>query len=502
MPYRPVRELRLAITVVAALSTIIMDTLPCVVAASPRGRGLVVTIPAAGGEGVDLYKGSYALVLGNSAYKNGLDPLPGVAQDVVDVSRALEQNGFAVTARTDLSKAEFQRAVAEFVLRHGRDPDNRLLFYYAGHGYTEPTATGEELGYLIMVDAPDPVKDEIGFKLASLDMQYFVTQSKLIQAKHVLFLFDSCFSGTILNFRATVKPKAVSDAVRYPVRQFITAGRAKEPVPDRSVFKQAFVDILEGRAPEPIADGYLTGEELGLYLKSTVPQYSPNQHPQYGKIRDMQLDKGDFVFEIDAAGQRAAAEAERRRQEQAAAAAKQTAAAAELARQRVLLAEQKQLAEQQNQLAMMEAEIERLKLERERAALEQQKALLQEKQKLEQQRLELAKLKTATTETDAPAVIGKDKPWQGKWRVGMNGVSGTRVWILVQEGDRVLRGKGNMALGDFKCRIEGNRLKGSMTWGDGQSSLISATISPDGNSFTGSTAWKSRTVRLKADRIE
>jgi len=106
----------------------------------------------------------------------------------------------------------------------------------------------------------------------------------------------------VLNLRDRVTPSAISDKVHYPVRQFITAGRANEPVPDRSVFKEAFLDILEGRDREPIPDGYLTGEELGLYLKNKVPEYNPMQHPQYGKIRDPRLDKGDFVFVLAKSG--------------------------------------------------------------------------------------------------------------------------------------------------------------------------------------------------------
>jgi len=111
-------------------------------------------------------------------------------------------------------------------------------------------------------------------------------------------MFDSCFSGSILNLRERVVPQNISDSVRLPVRQFITAGRANEPVPDHSIFKVAFLDLLEGRDKEPIPDGYITGEELGLYLKNKVPVYNPTQHPQYGKIRDIRLDKGDFVFQL------------------------------------------------------------------------------------------------------------------------------------------------------------------------------------------------------------
>ena len=128
-------------------------------------------------------------------------------------------------------------------------------------------------------------------------MESLVTQTDKILARHVLFVFDSCFTGTVLNVRDRLTPpESISDRVQYPVRQFITAGRAGEVVPDHSDFKQAFLDLLDGRAREPFPDGYITGEELGFYLKNQVPVYNPAQHPQYGKIRNPKLDKGDFVF--------------------------------------------------------------------------------------------------------------------------------------------------------------------------------------------------------------
>ena len=148
-----------------------------------------------------------------------------------------------------MTKDQFERAFAEFVFRSGEDANNRLLFYYAGHGHTRKSAADEDLGYLVMVDAPAPRIDEVGFELESVDMEWLVTQAEKIQARHALFVFDSCFSGTILNARVQLdRPENISDSVRYPVRQFITAGRAGESVPDYSDFKQAFLDLLEGRA--------------------------------------------------------------------------------------------------------------------------------------------------------------------------------------------------------------------------------------------------------------
>ena len=260
-------------------------------------RGMRVTVRTEDGEKLDLYKDSYALVIGNGAYpvKNGWNPLPGAVNDVREVAEVLEHHGFNVTLKIDVTKAEFNKAFSNFIYDSGKDRDNRLLFYYAGHGYTTKSATGEDLGYLVMLDTPHP-ENAAEFDLYSIDMVKFVSDSKKIHAKHVLFMFDSCFSGTILNLRNRVTPPHITDRIKNPVRQFITAGRADEPVPDRSEFKKAFLNLLEGRVEEPTPDGYLTGVELGDYLYRTVPKFSQGQHPQHGKIHDQQLNTGDFVF--------------------------------------------------------------------------------------------------------------------------------------------------------------------------------------------------------------
>ena len=265
-------------------------------------RGLKKVVRTPQGKEIALYKGSYALVVGNGKYTAGWDELLGAVKDTEEIAGVLRRNGFDVTLVKNADKRTFLSELSNFTYKYGQDEDNQLLFYYAGHGHTATLASGEELGMLVMVDAPLPEKDPQDFDNKAVDMKSIITWALKMKSKHVLFMFDSCFSGSVLNLRDRVVPKAIGDAVRYPVRQFITAGRADEPVPDRSVFKQLFIDILEGRVEEPIPDGYITGEELGLFLKSKVPEYNKFQHPQYGKIRDPNLDKGDFVFVLEKAG--------------------------------------------------------------------------------------------------------------------------------------------------------------------------------------------------------
>jgi len=116
--------------------------------------------------------------------------------------------------------------------------------------------------------------------------------------KHVLFLFDSCFSGSVFKTKDLPKiPAQISRAAALPVRQFITAGSANETVPAQSVFAPVFVDALRYGFADTNKDGYVTGQELGLYMWNKVPQHT-EQTPQYGKIQDYQLSRGDFVFVI------------------------------------------------------------------------------------------------------------------------------------------------------------------------------------------------------------
>lgn len=84
------------------------------------------------------------------------------------------------------------------------------------------------------------------------------------------------------------------------MRQFITAGAEDQTVPHESIFAHQYVRALEGDA-DTDGDGFLTGTELGTYVQDTVINYSRNaQTPHYRKIRDPNLAKGDFVFEVGA----------------------------------------------------------------------------------------------------------------------------------------------------------------------------------------------------------
>jgi hypothetical protein len=263
---------------------------------SAQSRGLTVT--AAGGGILTNFSESHALVIGESAYTRGWAPLAGVKADVQAVKQLLEEQGFSVTLLEDKTSNELKAGIEDFIGVHGFNKDVRLIIYYAGHGQTLKLDGGRDLGYIVPIDTPPDSRDRRGFQRLAISMQQFDTWAKNIESRHVLFLFDSCFSGSVFSV-SRAAPGIIDYKISQPVRQFITSGAAEETVPDKSIFRSQLEAALRDKEADLNNDGYVSGSELGDFLQTTVVNYSnSSQHPQYGKIRDANLDKGDFVFAV------------------------------------------------------------------------------------------------------------------------------------------------------------------------------------------------------------
>jgi uncharacterized caspase-like protein len=246
------------------------------------------------GRGLNLYKDYYALVVGISDYEKW-PKLPNPVNDAREVAAKLKDLGFQVRMVLDPTTQEIKAALNDLVYETGRDEQRAILIYYAGHGETEDLADGTKMGYIIPKDCPLLKKDPKGFATHAVSMRDIESVSLRIQSKHVLMLFDSCFSGSLFNLVRAV-PDDISEKSALPVRQYITAGRQDEPVPDASMFKRCLLIGLDGDA-DLTGDGYITGSELGMYLSERVVNYTQRQqHPQYGKINNPNLDRGDFIF--------------------------------------------------------------------------------------------------------------------------------------------------------------------------------------------------------------
>ncbi len=179
-----------------------------------------VNLQIPNGEQIELYKGSYALVIGASDYRdNAWADLSSVLQDVNAVSEALQEHGFEVTQVLNPTESDLIAAMDDFIDNHGYDKDNRLLIYYSGHGHTIER-DGRKFGYLVPVDAPSPIDNEKDFFRRAIKMERILSWAKQIESKHALFLFDSCFSG---RYWSHEQSRFLKTFPIRPVNQFVSS---------------------------------------------------------------------------------------------------------------------------------------------------------------------------------------------------------------------------------------------------------------------------------------
>ncbi len=267
--------------------------------ANAASRGLRVTIRDTDVKGVmvsetlELYGQSHALIIGIDSYSAGWPQLSNAVTDAEAVASELRERGFSVQLERNLAADEFDRVLEDFFIDRGADPEARLFVWFAGHGYT---LKGQ--GYLVPADAPRPGNDNRGFRKKAVPLRRFGELVREAESKHVLAVFDSCFSGTIFGGARAGPPPAISRATAFPVRQFISSGDAEQEVSDDGRFRALFLGALRGeRGADANRDGYLTASELSLFLETAVTNYSSSaQTPRYGKLRDPDYDRGDFVF--------------------------------------------------------------------------------------------------------------------------------------------------------------------------------------------------------------
>jgi len=267
-------------------------------ATSAGNRGISVNVKASDAANapttgtVELYGRSYALVIGNDEYVNGWPKLSNAVKDAELITQALEARGFDVALHKNLNSDQLNTVFKKFFILKGDDPSARLFIWFAGHG---ATVGGE--GYLIPVDAPVP-SEGAAFKYSSVALRDFGTYMRQAVSKHAYAVFDSCFAGTVFTSQRALPSSAITRATAMPVRQFLTSGDVDQTVSDDGAFRELFIRAINGdERSDANSDGYVTASELGMFLGDRVTNLTQSlQTPRYGKLRDKDFDRGDFVF--------------------------------------------------------------------------------------------------------------------------------------------------------------------------------------------------------------
>ena len=249
----------------------------------------------------EIYDNSYALIIGIDKYEN-VSNLDYAVKDANSVASLLKDNfnfpaeNVKILLNDEATLTNFKNSLEEISL--SAKVNDRVLIYFAGHGETMDLTEGGERGYLLPVDGN---KEDL--YLSSIGMDELEDISEMSKAKHTLYLVDACYGGIAAvgsrGLDASSTPNYIEKITRNRGVQIITAGSRGEQVIEKpkwghSAFTMNLIRGLKDRNADFNTDGYITANELGMFLSEKVTIDSENQQtPQYGRMTSQE---GEFVF--------------------------------------------------------------------------------------------------------------------------------------------------------------------------------------------------------------
>ena len=251
----------------------------------------------------DIYDNSYALIIGIDKYENVKNLNYAVAdaesiQDILVNTFNFPEGNITLLKNEEANKQAILKAFSD--LAKTAENNDRVLIYFAGHGKTLELTEGGERGYLLPVDGNEDLY------LSSIGMDELEKLSEMSRAKHMLYLVDACYGGLAAissrgsrGLDVTSTPNYIEKITRNRGVQIITAGGKDEEVQEKakwgaSAFTLNLKRGLKDRNADMNSDGYITANELGMFLSEKVTIDSDNQQtPQYGRMTSQE---GEFVF--------------------------------------------------------------------------------------------------------------------------------------------------------------------------------------------------------------
>ena len=234
----------------------------------------------------------YAVVIGNNKYSS-VSSLETPVNDAKAIASVLKnQYGFKTTVLSNASRGTMLAAFNS--LREKLTSKDNLVIYYAGHGELKGSR-----GFWLPTDAKS---DDQKSWISNEQVTNFIDA---MNAKHVLVIADSCYSGTlsqssiprpVLN---SDKDRAWFDAVaKTKVRVVMSSGGVK-PVLDaggdgHSVFAGALLDAL--RSGDSVVEGAGLYQAIRQEVKASSSARGNKQTPRYSPIQYAGHEAGDFIF--------------------------------------------------------------------------------------------------------------------------------------------------------------------------------------------------------------
>ncbi|CAK8710763.1 hypothetical protein GKODMF_01845 [Candidatus Electrothrix gigas] len=244
---------------------------------------------------------SYAVVIGIHKYqdRNTWSDVTYGVEDANDMVAFFLRQGFR---RSNVKSFINDQATKDSIISYLADDlartlrsNDRVVFYFSGHGYTEQIGI-KDFGYIIPYDG----KQKRTSTFISMEKLQELA-AKLGNARHQLFILDSCFGGMIEPKGPGISSKTpfyLENLANRRVRLYMTAGGANEKAPMRSSFSKNShytANLLRGLngLADKNYDGIVTTSELEGYLLTSASIRGVIM-PRWGTLDGHE--NGEFVF--------------------------------------------------------------------------------------------------------------------------------------------------------------------------------------------------------------
>jgi hypothetical protein len=236
----------------------------------------------------------YALLIGNNKYSN-LNALTTPRNDVRELGTILEERyDFKLERLNDATQADIMKSLHAYT--EMLEENDSLLIYFAGHG--DRAIGPPERAYWLGVEANPDSRE--GY----LEVENIQAMIKLMKAKHILLVADSCFSGAIAHGSSAstghgLNEKRLNTLMMRRARMVLTSG-GNTPVVDRggdpehSLFATFFIRTL--RQNNNLMSGEMVANELYALMKPATDNLHIAQVPTYAALADANHGFGDFFF--------------------------------------------------------------------------------------------------------------------------------------------------------------------------------------------------------------
>lgn len=249
----------------------------------------------------------YALVIGNNDYPN-FPNLKTPRKDAEDLARVLRESyKFKAEVLVNADRYAILQALNKY--REKLTRNDNFLLYYAGHGELD---RDNDRGHWLPVDA---VPNDQTNWISNVQITDFINS---MDAKHVMVIADSCYSGTLthdvkipqlasrtLATRSSTTATAPKKPDRYyeiftakKSRTAMTSGGTKPVLDggggDHSIFANHLINTLESN--QGVLEGWMLYEQVNRGVGISASSLNIDQDPEFAEIKNTGHAGAPFFF--------------------------------------------------------------------------------------------------------------------------------------------------------------------------------------------------------------